>query len=84
MRATLNLDHEVLTVIKERAALEGLSHGKIASKLIRQALQAESEPDELVVQAKERNGFQLIQRKHPPKTPITMARIQEIADEEGI
>jgi hypothetical protein len=84
MRTTLDLDVDILTAIKERAQFEGASLGKVASRLIKQALQAKPVADANAAPLKVRNGFQLIQRKHPPKTPITMARIQAIADEEGI
>lgn len=84
MRTTLDLDYDILNAIKERAQFEGLSLGKVASRLIKQALQAKPVNNEMVAPLKERNGIQLIQRKTPPKTPITMARIQAIADEEGI
>ncbi len=86
MRTTLDLDYDILTTLKERAQFEGSSIGKVASKLIKQALLAgpqahgSAQPEPL----RERNGFQLVQREHPPKAPITMARIQAIADEEGI
>jgi hypothetical protein len=84
MRTTLDLDFDILTALKERAAFESSSLGKVASKLIKQALLAKPESQDSRLQPKERNGIQLIQRTHPPKDPITMARIQAIADEEGI
>jgi hypothetical protein len=85
MRTTLDLDVDILTAIKERAQFEGASIGKVASRLIKQALQAKPVVEHPVASAvTERNGFQIVQRKTPPKTPITMARIQAIADAEGI
>jgi hypothetical protein len=84
MRTTLDLDVDILTAIKERAQFEGASIGKVASRLIKQALQNKVETRVESAAIKERNGFQLVQRKNPPKTPITMARIQAIADAEGI
>jgi hypothetical protein len=84
MRTTLDLDYDILNAIKERAQFEGASIGKVASRLIKQALQAKPSNSEVPPALKERNGFQLVQRKNPPKTPITMARIQAIADAEGI
>jgi hypothetical protein len=84
MRTTLDLDFDILTAIKERAQFEGASIGKVASRLIKQALQARSTTAIEAPPVLERNGIQLLQRKTPPKTPITMARIQAIADAEGI
>jgi hypothetical protein len=84
MRTTLDLDYDILTAIKERAQFEGASLGKVASHLIKQALLSRPTVPETQHQALERNGIQLLQRKSPPKNPITMARIQAIADEEGV
>jgi hypothetical protein len=84
MRTTLDLDYDILTAIKERAQFEGASLGKVASRLIKQALLSRPTVPETQHQALERNGIQLLQRKSPPKNPITMARIQAIADEEGV
>ncbi len=84
MRTTLDLDFDILTAIKERAQFEGASLGKVASRLIKQGLLSRPVAEQPFTQATERNGIQLIQRKSPPKNPITMARIQAIADAEGI
>jgi hypothetical protein len=84
MRTTLDLDYDILNAIKERAQFEGASIGKVASRLIKQALLARPGIAAELAPVKERNGIQLLQRKTPPKQPITMARIQAIADAEGI
>jgi hypothetical protein len=84
MRTTLDLDYDILTAIKERAQFEGASLGKVASRLIKQALLSRPTVPETQHQALECNGIQLLQRKSPPQNPITMARIQAIADEEGV
>jgi hypothetical protein len=84
MRTTLDLDDDILTAIKERAQFEGTSLGKVASRLIKLALLSRPSTPDMPEQPLERNGIQLLQRKSPPKEPITMALIQAIADEEGI
>ncbi len=84
MRTTLDLDYDILSAIKERAQFEGSSLGKVASRLIKQALLTRQDLPAATAAPLERNGVQLLQRKSPPKNPITMARIQAIADEEGI
>lgn len=84
MRTTLDLDHDILTAIRERAQFEGASLGKIASKLIKQALLTKPSQSNMPQAITARNGIQLITRKTSPKHPITMARIQAIADAQGI
>ncbi len=84
MRTTLDLDYDILNAIKERAQFEGASLGKVASRLIKQALLAKPNAAANSGKTTERNGIQLLQRKSAPKHPITMASIQAIADAEGI
>jgi hypothetical protein len=87
MRTTLDLDYDILSAIKERAQFEGASLGKVASRLIKLALQAKPLPDlDDVAQAKPLilNGFRSLPHNPQLKTPITLAQVQAIADAEGV
>jgi hypothetical protein len=87
MRTTLDLDIDILTAIKERAQFEGASIGKVASRLIKQALQAKPLPNpdqSAMTQAVVLNGFRSLPHNPQLKAPITLAQVQAIADAEGI
>ena len=84
MRTTLDLENDVLAVLKERAALEGRSMGTVASKLIAQALQALPPKPNGKNRGVVRNGFVLVQRPQTPKRNITLADIEAIAQAEGV
>jgi hypothetical protein len=90
MRTTLDLDYDILTAIKERAQFEGASLGKVASRLIKQALQGlpntydKSHTDQQAFQPVVCNGFRSLPPNPNLPAPITLAQVQAIADAEGI
>jgi len=59
MRTTLDIDDDVLTAAKERAAAEKTTAGKVISDLVRQALTQAPSPEE---EPRYRNGFRLLPR----------------------
>jgi hypothetical protein len=90
MRTTLDLDYDILTAIKERAQFEGASLGKVASRLIKQALQGKSNSKDSSTSLQSaftpvvRNGFRSLPINPNLRAPVTLAQVQAIADDEGI
>jgi len=74
MRTTLDLDQDILLAVKELAATQGTSAGKVLSDLARSALQPKRRP-------KYRNGFRLLP-KGKNATPVTMELINRLRDED--
>ncbi len=77
MRTTLDLDDTALDAIRDLAAVQKHSLGKVAGDLILEALRNRS-PKGL----KERNGVPLMRRTGGEI--VTEALIQRIKDEEGL
>lgn len=73
MRTTFDLDDDVLQAVKELAALQGTTAGKVLSDLARRAL----EPSRTAPRV--RNGVPLLPvRRGVP--PLTMKRVNELRD----
>jgi hypothetical protein len=73
MRTTLDLDDDVLLTVKELAALQGKTAGKVLSDLARKALQPTDK-------TRVRNGVPLLPvRRGAPR--LTMKRVNELRDE---
>lgn len=72
MRTTLDVDDDVLQAVKEMAAFQGSTAGKVLSELARKALQPSGSP-------RVRNGVPLLPVR--PGTPrLTMKRVNELRD----
>jgi hypothetical protein len=74
MRTTLDLDDDVLQAMKEIAAARGVTAGKAASDLIREALQPKGK------RARVRNGVPLLTREKRAGV-MTMKLVNELRDE---
>lgn len=77
MRTTLDLDVLALDVVRELAAIEKQSLGKITSELILEAVRNRPKPEMLL-----RNGVPLLQRK--TGKVLTSEMVEQIMDEEAI
>jgi hypothetical protein len=73
MRTTFDLDEDVLQAVKELAALQGTTAGKVLSALARKAL----EPSPRA--ARVRNGVPLLPVR-PGAPPLTMKRVNALRD----
>ena len=76
MRTTLDLETEVLIIVKEIAIQQHSSAGAVVSQLLRKALQPEQCPPE------SRNGIPLLPRR-PNGPKVTMEMVNRLRDEEG-
>lgn len=74
MRTTLDLDEDVLEALKEIAEMRGQTAGRVASDLVRKALQPAQ-------QVRVRNGVPLFPSR-PGQRIITNALVQRILNEE--
>ena len=74
MRTTLDLDDDVLLAVKELAAFQGSTAGKILSDLARRALQPSDK-------TRLRNGIPLLPIR-PGAPRLTMKRVNELRDDE--
>ena len=74
MRTTLNIDDDVLAVVKDLAKDQHLSTGKLVSNLLRTALQTKTKPQTL------RNGILLLRRR-PGAPPTTLAEVNRLRDD---
>jgi hypothetical protein len=73
MRTTFDLDDDVLQAVKELAALQGTTAGKVLSDLARKALEPSARAPRV------RNGVPLL-RVRPGAPPLTMQRVNELRD----
>jgi hypothetical protein len=74
MRATLDIDEDIHSLVKEIASQRNQTIGRVISDLARQTLTANQIPIY-------KNGIRLIQR--PPDAPITtMKEVNRLRDEE--
>jgi hypothetical protein len=73
MRTTLDIDEDILLVIKEMAKQQGVSMGKALSNLIRQALTRQAATTT-------RNGVPLFPRR-PDAGVVTLELINQLRDE---
>jgi hypothetical protein len=71
MRTTLDIDQDVLLAVKEMAKQQGISTGKMLSKLVRQALTHSG--------ATTRNGFPLFPRQ-PNADVVTLELVNRLRD----
>ena len=78
MRTTLDLDATALDAIRDIAAVEKHSLGKVAGDLILEALRDRSSKKNFI----RRNGVPLL--KHKSGKVITEELIQRIREEEGV
>lgn len=74
MRTTLDLDEDVLQALKEIAAMKGQSAGRVASDLVRKALEPKRS-------ARVRNGVPILHAR-PGQRLITTELINRVLDEE--
>ena len=74
MRTTLDIDDDILRVVKELAAARGRTTGQMLSALARQALTP-------VRSARVRNGVPLLPRRPADRPRPTMKRVNELRDE---
>jgi hypothetical protein len=74
MRTTLDIDDDVLGAVKELAAHEKTTAGKVLSDLVRKAL---CPPPSKKYQF--RNGFPIIPG---PRNPVTSEQVRKLLDEE--
>jgi hypothetical protein len=74
MRTTLDLDDDVLQAVKELATTRGTSAGRVASDLVRQALERPQRERRL------RNGVPLLSPRPGGAAPVTMKRVNELRD----
>jgi hypothetical protein len=73
MRTTLDIDEDVLLVTKEIAQREGISMGKVLSKLARRALTEQTD-------MKLRNGVPLFPKQLAGKV-VTLELVNQLRDE---
>jgi len=74
VRTTLDLDDDVLQAVKELAAFQGSTAGKVLSGLARKALEPSGKKPRV------RNGVPLLPVR-PGGTRLTMKRVNELRDE---
>lgn len=74
MRATLEIEDDILQVAKEMAALEGTTAGKVLSRLARQGLK----PAPSNLQCNVRNGIRMLPARGEL---ITVEHVRRIAEE---
>ncbi len=79
MRTTLNIDEDVLAAAKELARRQRKTAGKLASELMREALQNRAK--EAATVAKGRHGFRPIPAG---RSPVSNELVNEMRDELGI
>lgn len=79
MRTTLDIEDDILQAAKELAQLEGVSAGKVISRLARRGLNGSSQPRKANI--KYRNGVPILPSRGEI---ITYEHIQNLMDEEGI
>lgn len=77
MRTTLDIDDAALGVLRDLAAVEKRSIGKVASELILSAVRARP-----VETGEVRNGVPLLKRR--PGVVVTQELIDQIRDAEGV
>lgn len=77
MRTTLDLDVLALDVVRELAAIEKHSLGRITSELILEAVRNRPKPETML-----RNGVPLLQRK--TGKVVSSEMVEQIMDEEAI
>jgi hypothetical protein len=75
MRTTLDLDEDVLEVLKELAQVRGQTAGRVASDLVRKALEPPKDTPRV------RNGVPLLPPR-PGRKMITTALVKRILEEE--
>ena len=76
MRTTLDIEDEVLQAVKELGKREGKTAGQVLSELARKSLTSDA-PDKFTM----RNGVPVFSSRGEI---ITMEKIRQIMDEEGI
>ena len=79
MRTTLDIERDVLLAAKDMAKREGLTTGKIISRLVRKALCGGNADSPLKIDY--RNGVPVVSTGDEI---ITMEHIRSIMDEEGV
>lgn len=78
MRTTLDIEEDVLIVVKELARFEKTTAGKIVSRLVRKGLSDDSNESKKL---EYRNGVPLLPRRG---VIVTNQMIDKIREEEGI
>ncbi len=76
VRTTLEIDDDVLQAVKELAASQGATIGKVISRLARKGL----EPARQKVRV--RNGVPLLAPRTPGEPKVTMKLVNELRDED--
>jgi hypothetical protein len=81
MRTTIDIDDDLLAAVRELARYEGTSAGRVASRLLRQALSGDRQRDSKGCEKETVGGF----RPFPSRgKAVTNERIDAIRDEEGL
>jgi hypothetical protein len=75
MRTTVDIDDDLLTAIKEQAAAEGSTIGRVLSRLVRRGL--EPPPRKYKI----RNGVPVIPAE-PGEPPLTLEMVNALRDED--
>lgn len=76
MRTTLNIDDDVLQLVRERAAKERRSGGEILSELARRGIRGTG-----ATSTRLRNGIEVLPSRGEC---VTLEHVQELLDEEGV
>jgi hypothetical protein len=80
MRTTLDIDDDVLTVVKELAQARRSTAGEVLSDLARRALTSSAEPPaDGPAGARLKNGWYVLPSRGGP--PVTSERVQRLLDE---
>ena len=75
VRTTLDIDEDVLAVVKDLAANRGSTAGKVLSELARKGLESPSEPAF-------RNGIRLLPPRGPGAPRPTLEMVNRLRDDE--
>lgn len=81
MRTTIDIDDDLLAAVRELARYEGTSAGRVASRLLRQALSGGGQREGTGREQESVGGF----RPFPSRgKAVTNEQIDAIRDEEGV
>ncbi len=81
MRTTIDIDDDLLAAVRELARYEGTSAGRVASRLLRQALSGDHQHESVGREKRTVGGF----RPFPSRGKVvTNEQIDAIRDDEGL
>ena len=82
MRTTLDIDDDVLALVKEMAAKDRRSAGAGLSSLARKGFHAKTDARQKPSpRPRKRNGVRMLPRR---EEPVSLAHVRRLMDEEGI